>query len=134
MSQEKTWIGKILSAIISVFAENWQSFVQKLFKKIPDELKEKISIGILIVENIKKFIDSPVADILTAIIPGDLDDKIKDHLRLILPLILEKHNIINQTELKPEGAHIIATNINQELTGLSFGQTALTTEVVYQNS
>lgn len=132
MENQKSWLGKILASIIELFASNWESFAVKLFKKIPDELKEKISIGIVIVENIKKFIESPAADFLTAIIPGDLDDKIKDKLRFILPVIWERYNLANQTKLKAEASHIIATNINKEITGLSFGQTALTTEVAYQ--
>lgn len=132
MENQKGWLGKILASIIELFASNWESFAVKLFKKIPDELKEKISIGIVIVENIKKFIESPAADFLTAIIPGDLDDKIKDKLRFILPVIWERYNLANQTKLKAEASHIIATNINKEITGLSFGQTALTTEVAYQ--
>jgi len=133
MENQKGWLGKILASIIELFASNWESFAVKLFKKIPDELKEKISIGIVIVENIKKFIESPAADFLTAIIPGDLDDKIKDKLRFILPVIWERYNLANQTKLKEEASHIIATNINKEITGLSFGQTVLTTEVAYQN-
>lgn len=134
MENQKSWLGKILAGIIELFASNWQSFAAKLFNKIPDELKEKISIGIIIVENIKKFIESPAADFVTAIIPGDLDDKIKEKLRFILPIIWEKYNIISQNKLKAEESHIIATTINKEITGLSFGQTALTTEVVYQNT
>lgn len=133
MENQKGWLGKILASIIELFASNWESFAAKLFKKIPHSLKEKIIIGIVIVENIKKFIESPAADFLTAIIPGDLDDKIKDKLRFILPVIWERYNLANQTKLKAEASHIIATNINKEITGLSFGQTALTTEVAYQN-
>ena len=134
MSDKKTWLGQIIEDLLSVFKNKWPDFVAKLFNKIPNELKEKISIGIAIVENIKKFIDSPVTDILSAIIPGDLDDKIKERLRDILPIILEKYNIIYESRLNPESSHLIATTINQDLTGLSFGQSALTTEVVYQNS
>lgn len=133
MSEKKTWIGKVLAAIIEVFASNWQSFVAKLWKKVPDELQEKVSLAVKIVEAIKVWVESPTADILTAIIPGDLDDKLKDWLRLILPVILEKYNVVNQSKLAPEASHIIATNITQELTDLSFGQAALTTEVAYQN-
>ena len=36
----------------------------------------------------KKFADSPASDVLTAIIPGDIDDKIKEVLRAKLPVIL----------------------------------------------
>lgn len=72
-----------------------QSFLSKiwaeikaLFDGIPSELKTAIHIGVIITENIKNFVDSPAADVLTAIIPGDIDDKIKNWLRAKLPAIL----------------------------------------------
>ncbi|HTI58422.1 hypothetical protein [Mucilaginibacter sp.] len=62
--------------------------VKRLFEGIPSELKTAIKIGVLVTENIKKFTDSPAADVLTAIIPGDIDDRVKDLLRAKLPAIL----------------------------------------------
>ena len=65
----------------------WQS-IKSLFNSFPADLKEAVSIGITVTENIKALIDSPVADILTAIIPGNIDDKIKQALRGAIPVIL----------------------------------------------
>src|SRR6201999_3395640 len=62
--------------------------VKELFNGIPAELKTAIHIGVLVTENIKNFVDSPAADILTAIIPGDIDDDIKNWLRAKLPEVL----------------------------------------------
>jgi hypothetical protein len=62
--------------------------IKTLFNGIPAELKTAIHIGVVITENIKTFVDSPGADILTAIIPGDIDDEIKDWLRAKLPAVL----------------------------------------------
>jgi len=134
MSEQKSWIGKILASILGLFASKWPEFVGKLFTKIPDEVKEKVSLAVKIVNSIKVFLESPTADLITAIIPGETDDNIKEWLRVFLPKLLERYNVINQSSLSPEASHLIATNITQELTGLSFGQSALTTEVVYQNS
>lgn len=134
MSTEKTIFGKIIAAILSVFAENWQSFVAKLWKKVPDDLQDKVSIGVRIVEKIKDFVNSPTADFITSIIPGDLDDKIQDYLKVLLPKILAEYGDITKiNEVSGKLAHNIATDINQELTGLSYGQSALTTEVAYNN-
>lgn len=129
MSTEKSFFGKIIAAILSIFAENWETFVAKLWRKVPDELQDKVSIGVRIVENLKIAINSPLADVVTSIIPGDLDDKLKDYLRILLPKILEKYGSI--TSISNKTAHNIATDINQDLTGLSYGQAALTTEVAY---
>ena len=62
--------------------------IKALFEGIPAELNTAIHVGVLVAENIKNFVDSPVADILTAIIPGDVDDEIKSWLRAKLPVIL----------------------------------------------
>lgn len=72
-----------------------QSFLSKiwgqikaLFDGIPADVKTAIHIGVTITQNIKNFVDSPVADVLTTIIPGDIDDEIKNWLRAKLPSIL----------------------------------------------
>jgi hypothetical protein len=62
--------------------------IKALFEGIPAELKTAIHIGVTVAENVKSLVDSPVADILTAIIPGDIDDEIKTWLRAKLPEIL----------------------------------------------
>lgn len=130
MENKKTVIGKVLEAIFSVFKSNWQKFANSLYKKIPKELQDKFSVGVLVVQKLKEFIDSPVADMITAIIPSTVDDEIKNWLRLVLPKILEQYGNVTKD---PKTFHNIATDINKELTGLPYGQVALTTEVVYQN-
>jgi hypothetical protein len=142
---EKTFIGKILAEILEFFKANWFTFAKKTWKKVPEELKEKVSIGVMIVENIKKIIDSPVVDLITNLIPGELDDKVKDYLRKILPVILESYTELNYSEkysnmnnytlpdeIKSKTLHNIATDITHSLTDMSYGQSALTTEVCYQ--
>lgn len=71
----------------SFLAKIWTS-IKNLFDDMDEELKSAVHISILVVENIKKFVDSPGTDILTAIIPGDIDDRLKNLLRAKLPLIL----------------------------------------------
>jgi hypothetical protein len=62
--------------------------IKSLFQGIPSELKTAIHIGVVVTQNIKTFADSPAADVFTAIIPGDIDDEIKNWLRAKLPAIL----------------------------------------------
>lgn len=64
-------------------------FIVKLFATVRREAKEIIPIGIKIVDEIKKFVDSPTADFLTSVIPGTIDDGIKATLRNVLPGILK---------------------------------------------
>jgi hypothetical protein len=57
----------------------------------------------LVTENIKNFTDSPVADVLTVLIPGDIDDKIKDWLRAKLPVILTELKLVDRcSALRPD--------------------------------
>ncbi|CAM3786626.1 hypothetical protein MUGA111182_09690 [Mucilaginibacter galii] len=65
----------------------WKA-IQSLFNHIPEELKVAIHTGVLITENIKTFVDSPVADIITLLIPGETDDRIRVVLRKAIPQIL----------------------------------------------
>jgi hypothetical protein len=62
--------------------------IKNLFDGFPSELKIAVRIGVIVTEAIKTFVDSPEADILTAIIPGSIDDDIKNLLRAKLPVIL----------------------------------------------
>ena len=70
--------------------EKLKAWIRKTFNKVNEQLKIIIPIGIEIVENMKKFVDSPTADVLTSIIPGTVDDQIADLLRKVLPKILLK--------------------------------------------
>lgn len=129
MSEQKTWLGQIIADLLETFKINWPKFVASLWPKVPKELQEKVSIVIRVVENIKNFVDSPAADFLTTVIPGDVDDKIKDWLRKVLVDFNVKDGYI----LNDYGhLHLIATHLTSDLTGLSFGQSAITTEVAYQ--
>src|SRR6201992_51455 len=71
----------------SFLSKIWNQ-IKALFEGIPAELKTAIHIGVIITENIKTFVDSPAADILTALIPGNIDDQVKNWLRAKLPAIL----------------------------------------------
>jgi hypothetical protein len=73
---------------IKIFISKIWAEIKNLFDGIPSESKIAIHIGVIITQNIKAFVDSPAADILTAIIPGDLDDELKNLLRTKLPIIL----------------------------------------------
>jgi hypothetical protein len=73
---------------LTTFLSNIWAEVKGLFNNISPELKTAIHIGVIVTENIKSFVDSPAADILTAIIPGDLDNELITLLRAKLPEIL----------------------------------------------
>ena len=73
---------------LTTFLSNIWAEVKGLFNNISPELKTAIHVGVIVTENIKSFVDSPAADVLTAIIPGDLDNELITLLRAKLPGIL----------------------------------------------
>jgi hypothetical protein len=80
--------------------------VKGLFDGIPSELKIAIHIGVVVTEAIKAFVDSPVADVLTTLIPSDADDEIKDLLRAKLPGILTELKLADSCSCLTDPAQI----------------------------
>ncbi|TSD67608.1 hypothetical protein FFF34_009520 [Inquilinus sp. KBS0705] len=74
-------------SLTSLIYKIWNS-IRLLFNHFPADLKKAVHIGVVITENIKTIVESPFTDMLTLIIPGDIDDKIKQVLRAGIPLIL----------------------------------------------
>jgi hypothetical protein len=136
MTEKHTILGKALEAIISIFKEGYKSFMVKLFKKLPDELKEKLIDIVDIVERIKTYVDSPAVDLITFAIPGDADDKAVAWLRSILSSVTTELNLLDKptSEYSASDLHNIGTLLTKEITGMSYGQSAVTIENAYQNS
>ncbi len=55
-------------------------FLKSLFINVDSWIKEHVQPSIKFVQNLKNALESPVADIVTVLIPGDVDDKIRDFL------------------------------------------------------
>ncbi|HTD97931.1 MAG TPA: hypothetical protein VK668_01525 [Mucilaginibacter sp.] len=102
----------------SFLSRIWQQ-IKSLFEAIPAELKIAIHIGVEVAENMKNFIDSPAADVLTALIPGDVDDKIKDWLRAKLPILLTELKLADSCGQLTNSGEITACAVNvlQQLDG-----------------
>lgn len=136
---------------------NFLSWLTSFFKKVDKQLKVILPIGITVVDKIKAFVDSPTADIVTLIIPGEWDDSLKNLLRSILPKILlnlrnwkELEDITDQKEklkaiileigvgtgilTKQERDDIktrLAATVNSEISGLDFNEVKLQTLAAY---
>jgi hypothetical protein len=93
--------------------------IESLFDGFPAELKAAIHIGVIVTENIKNFVDSPAADVLTTIIPGDIDDDIKNWLRAKLPELLAELKLVDSCAglTDPQQITQCAVKVLQELTG-----------------
>jgi len=116
-------------------------FIVKLFASVETFLP----VGIDVVNKLKKFIDSPTADIITAIIPGTVDDAVKIWLRQYLPEILKKFGDLETIIKLPDAALNqvylgIATDINtgliNDLTNerVTFSKTLIATQDKYDET
>jgi len=103
-------------SLSSFLTKIWNQ-IKALFDGIPAELKTAVHIGVVVTENIKTFVDSPAADILTAIIPGDIDDEIKNWLRAKLPTILTELKLADSCSQLTDPAEITKCAV-QVLQGL----------------
>lgn len=79
------------------------SFLKRLFRSLKALAQKFVTPSVLVVEALKKAVDSPVMPIITAIIPGNLDNKIVDGLKKHLPRVLQLLRISDEC-LKLEAA------------------------------
>lgn len=77
---------------IGKWIRGWKlgSWFKRQFRNIAEEAKVLLPAVIAVTNQWKTFIDSPVADLITALVPGTLDDAIKDKLRQRLPDVITK--------------------------------------------
>lgn len=103
---------------MNFFKKIWNS-IKSVFDKFSPEAKKAIHIGVAIVDNMKSFVQSPVADIFTAIIPGNVDDRIKDLLRQYLPKIVIEMKLVDAVlgETDPQVIVQEAIATLQQITG-----------------
>ena len=118
-----------------------KAFIAKLFETV----KEYLPVGIDVTNRFKKFIDSPYADMITALIPGTLDDAAKVWLRANLQAIIDSFGGIQTIISLPKPAKNqvflgIAATINHGLTNevgkesLTYPQSVLATQYKYNET
>ncbi|MES2773376.1 MAG: hypothetical protein V4722_04290 [Bacteroidota bacterium] len=63
-----------------MFCSKFRSKIKQLVRQIGEVVLENAALALSVTNAIKKFLSSPLGDILTAIIPGNVDDLIKARL------------------------------------------------------
>lgn len=63
-----------------MFCNKMRARIKRILQQFDEYLDEHIDVALSVTTALKKFLISPVADILTAIIPGDMDNVIRQHL------------------------------------------------------
>ncbi|WP_295772887.1 hypothetical protein [uncultured Mucilaginibacter sp.] len=87
--------------------------IKALFDRIPSEIKSALHIGVVVTENLKIFVESPIADLLTAVIPGHIDDRIKQILREKLPILLTQLKLADTCSNSANANEVVSCAIEQ---------------------
>jgi hypothetical protein len=87
------------------------TFLKMLFSNVDEWIHEHIQPSIETVQRFKTLMDNPVWDMITTLIPGELDDKIKNKVRSSLEVAIVKlaplPDIINEPDLAIKIAKLI---------------------------
>lgn len=103
------------------FLQKIANFFSEIFHSLVPELQKAVAIGVQITDAVKNFdtANPEVADILTAIIPGTLDDTIKAKLREELPKLAIELRLIGATVnvTDPNEIMLAAVKVIQQMDG-----------------
>ena len=106
---------------LKTFLHKIADFFSNIFHSMVPELQKAIAVGVEITDAVKNFdaANPEVADILTAIIPGTLDDTIKQKLREELPKIAIELRLIGATVnvTDPNEIMLNAVKVIQQMSG-----------------
>lgn len=69
------------------FARVWAA-IKRVFISAGEVATKVVPLAIAVVEKVKTFVDGPAGDVITALIPGEADDRARDLLRVWLPKLL----------------------------------------------
>jgi hypothetical protein len=72
------------------------AWIKRMFRSLKALGQKFVTPSITIVEGLKKFVEGPLAPILTIIIPGTLDDRIVQKAKEYLPKILKSLRIADE--------------------------------------
>lgn len=84
-------------------------FFSNLFKSLKKEAKKAVEIGVHVTNAIKEWDTAhpEVLNTITMLIPGDIDDKIKDKIREKLPVIMTDLKLVGDTLEKTDAEVIL---------------------------
>ena len=67
-----------------MFCNKLRGRVKRILQQFDEHLDEHIDLALRVTTGLKQLLASPMADVLTAIIPGDLDNIVRQHLLVAL--------------------------------------------------
>lgn len=127
---KKSFFGKVWETIIGIFKDNYEGWFKKIWEKsVPDDMKEKVTLVVKIMEIVKQQADNPIVRLIVEQIPGEWADDVLEFISERLEVYLEKYKDLTDTE----NIQLMAANLTKDLTGMSKSQAIVTTEIAYKN-
>ena len=93
---------------IKKFFSKILAFVGGLFTNLDEWIEQHVQPSIETVQRIKACVASPVGDLITALIPGDLDDKIRDCLLRNLSRAIDAMHVTHEIATAPDWTSKVA--------------------------
>lgn len=134
--EEKTFFGRLIASIVSVFKSKFKVWIAKRWNEVVDELKHELVDLIKIVDQIKDYADSPFLDAVVKLTPTQLDDDGLRWLRSVLVKIGTELRLIDLkvSDLTGTDYGNISAKLIEAHTGMPEGQAKITAEITYQNT
>ncbi|MBY0245840.1 MAG: hypothetical protein K2Q03_10325 [Sphingobacteriaceae bacterium] len=89
------------------FIKRLVEFIKGLFKNLSKEYKQALSVAVYVVDGLYNLVDNPVADVVTAITPTSVDDRVVMWLRDKLPTFLKQFKLFAEVADLTEPEEII---------------------------
>lgn len=98
------------------FLKQIGAFLKRVFTGAYDLLQDKGYIAVMVTNQLKNLISSPVMDVLTAIIPGEVDNLIVSKLRVTIPKVALKvaavHGVVSENERPSQALKVLFHHLN----------------------
>lgn len=94
------------------------------FEKLIDLFRAQSGVAVAVTAKLKKLVEdtAPIIDIVTDLIPGDLDDKIHNKLLVVIPQVAEKvaiaHGILQAGDKDSDVVAAIINHLKDNYTGI----------------
>ena len=94
-------------------------FAKSKYQKLFNLLRINSEIAVKVTSKLKEIVESPITDIITDLIPGDIDDKIHEKLKIIIPKVAFKvaiaHGILSVETKDSDALGLIIEHLKKEV-------------------
>jgi spermidine/putrescine-binding protein len=93
------------------------AFVTKIIGNVFEKFKEQSYLAVKVTDMLKSAVESPIADVIVTLIPGDTDDKLLIKLRAIIGPVVEKvgmaHGILQASETNSDVIEAVIAKLKE---------------------